>query len=249
MIAFGRYAPISMLVLGVLAGCGGGQDAKSPAERKLSAEQQQAVDAVKAAAERDQQLFQKGLDSEVRTDTARAQDVYRRPQDLLTLLRVQPGMVIIDASGSDTYMSEILAGLASSGVEIVRTGVDVNALAALDPGSVDAVFSYLSYHELLAKSVDRSAWLAAAQKALKPNGYLLVVDYAADPGAADRDARTLGRIDEQIVQQEAEAAGFDVEESNSMFRNSADDRRSVATASDPSGSADQFAIRFRKVPQ
>jgi len=237
------------LAVAVLAACGGGQESKSPPERKLNADEQKAVAAVVASAERDQALYSKGLAAPARTESARAQDAYRKPQDLLTLLRVQPGMVIADASGSDSYMSDILAGLEASGVKVVRVGKDASALAALQPGSVDAVLSYLAYHEMVAVEADRAAWLAAARQALRPDGALLVVDYAADPDTGARDAKGLGRVDEQLVQQEADAAGFRVEEFNSMFRNPTDDHRAASSAVEPVGSADQFAMRFRRLPE
>jgi len=238
-----------LMVLGAMVGCGGQQDATAPQERRLTADEQKAVDAVVASARRDEELYRKALEAPERAQAARVQDAYRRPGDLLTLLRVEPGMTIADASGSDAYMGDVLAGLEASGVKVARVGSNAASLAALEPGSVDAVLCYLAYHEWVAMEADRAAWLAAAKRALRPNGALLVVDYAADPGTAGRDAKDLGRIDEQLVRQEAEAAGFDVEEFNGMFRNPADDHRAAATSVQPAGSADQFAIRFRRLPE
>jgi predicted methyltransferase len=139
--AVSKFAGV--LAVAFVAACGGGQESKNPPERKLTSEEQKAVAAVVASAERDQALYSKGLAAPARTESARAQDAHRKPQDLLNLLRVQPGMAIADSSGSDSYMSDILAGLEPSGVKVMRVGTDASGLAALQPGSVDAVLSRL----------------------------------------------------------------------------------------------------------
>jgi predicted methyltransferase len=70
----------------------------------------------------------------------------------------------------------------------------------------------------------------------------VLVDHAAKAGTGTADAKRLHRIDEQLVRQEVEAAGFVFEADGDFLRNTADPREQAFF--DMKQPADRFALRF-----
>jgi len=81
---------------------------------------------------------------------------------------------------------------------------------------------------------------------LKPGGEFLIIDHSAVAGSGLDVPDKLHRINEDIVKQEVEAAGFVLEGETDLLRNPADPR--TALVFDPAirGHTDQFVLRFRK---
>ncbi|HWJ95702.1 MAG TPA: methyltransferase, partial [Telluria sp.] len=81
--------------------------------------------------------------------------------------------------------------------------------------------------------------------ALKPGGYLVVIDNAAKPGSGLSATKTLHRIDEAAVIEELTKAGFKVDAKSDFLRAPTDPREQpffeMKGAPD-----DKFAIRFKK---
>jgi predicted methyltransferase len=77
----------------------------------------------------------------------------------------------------------------------------------------------------------------------------VIVDHAAAPGAGVSQAKTLHRIEMDVVITEVLSAGFVLEEQSDFLRNPADERNwnaAPSAAEERRGTSDRFALRFRK---
>jgi predicted methyltransferase len=85
--------------------------------------------------------------------------------------------------------------------------------------------------------------------ALRPGGVFGIVDHSARPGSGVADVKTLHRIEESVVRQEVEAAGFQLAARAEFLRNP-DDRRdwndSPSAAAERRGRSDRFVLKFVK---
>jgi predicted methyltransferase len=116
------------------------------------------------------------------------------------------------------------------------------------PVPLDLVWTSQNYHDLhYIPGVDVPALDAQVFAALKPGGVFLILDHAAAPGSADRDAATLHRIDPETVKKEVSAAGFRLAASSDLLRNPDDPH--TAKVFDPliRGKTDQFILKFQKI--
>ena len=204
------------------------------------------------------------LASPLRTDDDRKADAGRHPIELLRFAQVQPGMSVLDVSAGGGYTAQLMAlavgpeGKVWAQVEQRRPMLDKRLaahpqpqLAVLarpfedlfpaDAPRVDLVTLVLSYHDIAYSTVDRAKLDAAM---LKPGGHLVLVDHAAKAGTGTADAKRLHRIDEQLVRQEVEAAGFVFEADSDFLRNPSDPREQAFF--DMKQPADRFALRFVK---
>jgi len=115
------------------------------------------------------------------------------------------------------------------------------------PVPLDLVWTSQNYHDLhYIPGVDMRVFDAQVFAALKPGGVFLVLDHAAEPGSADRDAATLHRIDPETVKKEVLAAGFRLVGTSDLLHNPADPH--TAKVFDPliRGKTDQFILKFQK---
>ena len=115
------------------------------------------------------------------------------------------------------------------------------------PEPVDIIFTAQNYHDFhLARfKLDVVAFDKQLFADLKPGGLLVIEDHAAEPGSGLRDNQ-LHRIDEAVVKQEVEAAGFKLVAESDVLHNPADPH--TALVFDPAirGHTDQFVLKFRK---
>jgi predicted methyltransferase len=81
-------------------------------------------------------------------------------------------------------------------------------------------------------------------KALKPGGVYGIIDHSAQAGSGARDTTTLHRIDEALVKQQVEAAGFKLVAESSALRNPKDDRTWFVFKH--RGETDRFMLKFEK---
>jgi len=128
----------------------------------------------------------------------------------------------------------------------VSDAVLPSGLPAVAP--VDVVWTAQNYHDfhLTRLHLDVPATDRLIFSLLKPGGEFLVIDHSAVAGSGLDVPDKLHRINEDIVKQEVEAAGFVLEGESDLLRNPADPR--TALVFDPSirGHTDQFVLRFRK---
>jgi len=118
-----------------------------------------------------------------------------------------------------------------------------------DVKNLDAVITFINYHDTVNMKIDRAKMNKAVLDALKPGGVYAIVDSSAAAGSGTRDTETLHRIDEDVVKQEVTAAGFKLDSESDVLRNPSDKRdwsSSPKAAGEKRGTSDRFVLRFVK---
>ena len=205
-----------------------------------------------------------------RTDADRANDARRKPGQMLAFAGVRPGMKVLDMSAGAGYSTELLARVAGpQGVvygqdskassEQARARFDQRMKAPAmknviyvvrdyeDPvppeaRGLDLVTIFYGYHDLPAMGVDRTKMNRRIFEALKPGGIYLIADHAAKAGAGVSASKSLHRIEESVLRQEVEAAGFRFVAEANFLRNPGDPREErVFALKIP---VDNFVLKF-----
>lgn len=207
-------------------------------------------------------------------DTER--DAARRPAETLAFAGIEPGDKVGEIFPGGGYFTRLFAvavgeqgriyptirpdgvageyetpvlPIAAEYANAVMARTPYDALAYPEP--LDVIFTAQNYHDMPLTFYalgDRAAMNRAAFEALKPGGLYVVIDHSAVAGApVDTDAEnTLHRIDQAVVRQEIEAAGFVFDSEGDFLRN-AEDTRTVSVFDESiRGRTDQFVMRFRK---
>ncbi len=207
-----------------------------------------------------------------RSDADRVIDKRRDPEKLLAFTGVRRGMKVLDMGAGGGYSTELLArAVGPTGIVYGQNGPDVSARAkerfeqrlstpamnwvsplvqpfddplppALDQFDLITFFFY--YHDTTYIAVDRAAMNRKLYAALKPGGMLVVADHSAKPGEGISVARTLHRIEESVVRQEIEAAGFKLVGGADFLRRPEDTRD--FSVNRPTGPVDEFVLKFQK---
>ena len=135
--------------------------------------------------------------------------------------------------------------MAYSNVTVLHQPID--KLTA--PESLDVVWTAQNYHDLHDKFMG-PADLAVVNKAvfdaLKPGGYYVILDHAAKDGSGLSATDTLHRIDEAVVKQEVQAAGFKLVAESRVLRNPNDPRDKLVFDPSIRHHTDQFLLKFMK---
>jgi predicted methyltransferase len=208
-----------------------------------------------------------------RSDADRKTDERRRPEMLLAFAGVKPGMKVLEVGAGAGYSAELLArSLGPQGTvyahnspeaieRFIKTRFDeraakpvmgnvVKLIRAFDdpvPGEVrgfNLVTMLYEYHDTPSMGIDRAKMNRRIFDVLKPGGIFVVVDHAAKAGADIGVGKTLHRIDEALVREEIEAAGFKFVAAADFLRQ-ADDPRD-ASSSRATFRVDAFALKFVK---
>src|SRR5262249_50148972 len=188
-----------------------------------------------------------------RSEKDRQRDPQRKPVELLTFIGVAPGMRVADlgAGGGDTpdlparaagptgaVLAQDAPNWAGPGLtkvwearlaqpvlhntkHVVRKWDDPLPPEAKD---LDMVTFVAAYHDVVAEKDDENKLNQAVFAALKPGGAYIVVDNSARAGSAKADCEPLHRIDEQVVRDEVQRAGFKLVAEGDLLRNPADAR-------------------------
>ncbi len=213
-----------------------------------------------------------------RSDADRALDKGRFPAETLAFFEIRPGMRVAELGAGGGYTAELLARVVGPTGRVYgqnpklllerfaekpwseRLAKPVNAQVVrvdrefddpLPPAAteLDAVLIVLFYHDTVWLETDRARMNANVFKALKKGGIYGVIDHSAKPGTGVADVRTLHRIEESVVREEIEQAGFVLEAAADFMRSPADPRdwnASPTAAGEKRGTADRFVLRFRK---
>jgi predicted methyltransferase len=208
-----------------------------------------------------------------RTEADRKTDERRKPEMMLAFAGVKPGMRVLEVGAGAGYSAELLArSVGSQGVvyaqntpdaiaRFIKTRFDeraakpvmgnvVKLIRDFDdpvPGDIrglDLATMLYEYHDTPAAGVDRAKMNRSIFDALKPGGYFVVADHSAKAGAGASVGNTLHRIDETLVRQEVEAAGFKFVAAADFLRNP-DDTRDL-TSSRATLRVDAFVLKFTK---
>ena len=183
----------------------------------------------------------------------RERDERRRPAELLVFAGVEPGMRVADLGAGDGYTAELLArAVGADGVvyahntpaaieayvseswparlskdamgNAVRVDAELSDPLSTAGGDLDLITMVFVYHDTLYADLDRAQMNAAIFAALRPGGALIVIDHCAKPGAGEEVGESLHRIDEDMLRNEIEAAGFRLDDEADFLRNPADPR-------------------------
>jgi predicted methyltransferase len=210
--------------------------------------------------------------AEDRTDSDRAIDQRRDPKKLLDFIGVRRGMKVLDMGAGGGYSTELLArAVGSTGIVYAQNSADVNprakerfALRLNSPAMLrvspleqpfddpvpsgidqfDLITFFFYYHDTTYMTVERALMNRRLYEALKPGGLLVVADHSAKAGEGISVAKTLHRIEQSVVRQEIEAAGFRFIGEADFLRHPEDTRDfSVNRATGP---VDEFVLKFQK---
>ncbi|MEO6566187.1 MAG: methyltransferase [Casimicrobiaceae bacterium] len=205
--------------------------------------------------------------SPIRTDQDRKMDASRKPALFLPFTGVAPGMVVLDVSAGAGYTSQLMAlSVGPTGKVFAQRptpGDAINKRLAEAPQSnfvmviqpfedpvpanapqLDLITLINNYHDIVYQPVDRAKMNQRFFTALKPGGSFVIVDHAAKTGTGASAARTLHRLDRDLVVAEVTQAGF-VFEAEGLFLRNPSDKREVSSG-DGAVDTDKFALRFVK---
>ncbi|RKI11417.1 SAM-dependent methyltransferase [Corallococcus sp. AB030] len=219
------------------------------------------------------------VDAPDRTEADRKLDAGRHPAALLEFVGVKSGMHVAELMAGGGYTTELLARAVGPegkvygenpkvvlerfaekpwqerlarpmNQNVVRLDRELDAPFPPEMnGTLDAVVSHIIYHDTGWLGVDRAKMNAAVFQALKPGGVYVILDSSAKAGTGITEGQTLHRIDEQLVRDEVQAAGFQFQEENNTWRNPEDTRdwsSSPGAAGERRGTSDRFAFKFVK---
>ena len=201
-----------------------------------------------------------------------ARDAVRKPAEVLAFSHVKPGDKVLELIPSGGYFSHLFSGAVGPTGRVYAASPNFNpetgkavGVKPVDPAfpnviptvlgrtisvpePVDMIFTAQNYHDfhLSRLNLDVAALDKGLFAALKPGGLLVIEDHAAVAGTDLTVPDKLHRIDEAIVKQEVEAAGFVFEGESDVLRNPADPRTANVFTPDIRGHTDQFLLRFRK---
>jgi predicted methyltransferase len=207
-----------------------------------------------------------------RTDTDRATDLRRHPEQLLAFAGVRPGIKVLDMGAGGGYSTELLARVVGpTGVvygqdvkqpspkaaaafgermkkpalrNVVRLERDFDDPVPADVRDLDLITFFFYYHDTAYMPVDRAQMDRRLFDALKPGGVLVIADHSARPGEGVSVVKTLHRIEEQTLRQEVEAAGFRLVAEGDFLRHPEDPRDEPVFR--PKVPVDEFVLKFVK---
>ena len=259
---------IALAALAALAACSS-QSAAAPSPARSQAAAATAAEAASS--------FDAIVSAQDRSEADRKLDPGRHPREMLAFLAVKPGMKVEDLGAGGGYTTELIArAVGPSGTVIMQN--DPRWLSFLkeplaertthpamknvaradvpfdDPvpkgvSGLDLAVMNVIYHDIANMPVDRVRMNRVIFNALKPSGVYVVIDSSARDGSGLSDTRTLHRIDEKVVKDEVQAAGFRLVEEGSFLRNPEDARDwnaspAAATQAGRRGTSDRFALKF-----
>ena len=218
------------------------------------------------------------LDAADRSADDRALDAGRHPGETLTFFGIAPGMKVAELAAGGGYTAELLArtvgptgtvyGQNSKFIldrfaekpwserlgkpimkNVVRVDRELDDPLPPEAASLDAVMMILFYHDTVWMKTDRAKMNSLIFKALKSGGVYAIIDHSGRHGTATTETETLHRIEEKVLREEVEKAGFKLEAEASFLRNPADTRdwnASPRSAAERRGTSDRFVLKFVK---
>lgn len=212
--------------------------------------------------------------TEDRSEEDRALDQRRKPAQLLEFYDVRAGMRVLDMGAGAGYNTELLSrAVGATGTvyaqntqffldrfvkgrfderrkkqRVMRNVIhfvnDFEAPVPSDIRRLDLVTFNFMYHDTVWLGVDRAKMNRAVFEALRPGGVYIVADHSAREGVLGGVAKSLHRIDEALVRQEIEAAGFKFVADADFLRNPDDWRDTLVFKSEVP--TDRFILKFAK---
>jgi predicted methyltransferase len=192
-------------------------------------------------------------------------DLARKPGEVMTFYEVKRGDKVADLLAGRGYYTVILSQLVGADGLVYSTNTRAredwsdrfksepftNVRTVVGPpdkvaipqdGSLDFALTHLNYHDLPREV--RTGMNKRVLAALKRGGIYGVVDHSAREGSGDSDAKTLHRIDKQIVIKEVTEAGFRLVKQGAMLTRP-DDKRDF-NVNKVRNQDDRFVLAFAK---
>ncbi len=208
-----------------------------------------------------------------RSDGDRQTDQRRHPVKMLAFTGVRPGMKVLDMEANAGYSTELLArSVGPTGVvyaqdpaeiieRLVKDKFDIRAQKPAmknvvhvirdfndpippDVSGLDLITFFFAYHDVTYMPVDRAEMNRKMFAALKPGGFLVIADHSARPGDGTSVGKTFHRIEESVLRQEIEAAGFKLVAEANFLRHPEDPRDVVVFR--PVIPVDEFVLKYQK---
>ncbi len=255
-------AALSAILL--LSGCGGAPSSASPSSADVAGE---AALAIRAAVSADD-----------RSAADRALDPGRRPAELLAFLGARPRMRVAEIQAGGGYTAELLGRVVGPAGKVyaqnnkfilekyaekpwsarlekpvnhglVRVDRELDDPLPPEANELDLVIDVLFYHDTVWMKADRARMNARIFAALKRGGAYVVIDHSGRAGTGTSEVQTLHRIEESVVREEVERAGFKLVAESEILRNPDDTRdwsASPSVAGERRGTSDRFALKFVK---
>ncbi|MGK3962992.1 class I SAM-dependent methyltransferase [Sorangium sp. So ce118] len=218
------------------------------------------------------------VDAADRAEADRALDAGRKPAETLAFFGIQPGMKVAELEAGGGYTAELLARAVGPGgvvyaqnnrfvlerfaekpwserlkkpvmKPVVRVDRELDDPLPPEARDLDAVFFVLFYHDTVWMEVDRAAMNRAIFRALKPGGVFAIIDHSGRDGTGVTEVKTLHRIEEKVVREEVERAGFRLAADATFLRTPTDTRdwnASPMVAGEKRGTSDRFVLKFVK---
>lgn len=198
-----------------------------------------------------------------RSAADRANDVRRKPAEMLAFIGVVPGMRALDVSAGGGYTSELLARAAGprgtvyaqsakpsarlldrmkSAPNIVVVARPLDDPVPPQAQALDLVTFMFNYHDLGHLGIDRAKLNRAVFAALKPGGMYVIADHSGRPGTGISESGTLHRVEQAFLRREVEAAGFRLAAEGAFLRNPGDPRDRETP--EPPQPKDEFVLKF-----
>ncbi len=214
-----------------------------------------------------------------RSEADRKLDPGRHPVEMLEFLDVKAGMKVLEVGAGPGYTTELIArAVAPGGVVymqndprwmpflkdalgerfthpamqgVIRAEVPFDEPVPPQAKDLDLVVINAIYHDVVNMPVDRARMNKIIFDALRPGGTYVVIDSSAKDGNGLSDTNTLHRIDEAVVRDEVQKAGFRLDRQSSFLRNPNDTRDwnaspNAAAKLGKRGTSDRFALKFVK---
>jgi predicted methyltransferase len=207
-----------------------------------------------------------------RSEEDRQADKRRDPLPFLAFADLRPGMKVLDMGAGRGYSTELIArAVAPSGIVYGQNPPDLpdkpkatfearlktpamkDVVADIRPfddpippgvHDLDLVTFLFFYHDTTYMNVDRAEMDRKLFAVLKPGGFFVIADHSALPGQGTSVGKTLHRIEEGVVRQEVEAAGFRVVGEGNFWRNPNDTRDFPSIR--PTMPVDNFVLKCQK---
>jgi predicted methyltransferase len=219
--------------------------------------------------------FETLLSGSARASADRERDAGRKPAEVIAYFGVKSGMTVIDLLTANGYYTEVLSLRVGDEGKVYahntafmlsfRDGANDKAMSerleggrlanverldreltdlGLAEGSVDFAITAMNFHDFYYNGGSDAVQgiLAAVKAILKPGGVLGIIDHV---GVAGADNSKLHRIEPEIVREEAQKAGFELDGESDLLANP-EDSHDANVFGELRGRTDRFLFRLKK---
>lgn len=208
----------------------------------------------------------------------KTRDLKRQPAEILSFFELKPGMHVAEILAGGGYYTELISRIIGDDGKVFmhnnrqyyefQTDKSVNERLKenrlpnvalwnqeleslqLPEDSIDAVFLMLVLHDFYWMSETPDLIFEQIHSAIKPDGYLAVVDHSAEFGTGTKHASDLNglhRIEKDFVIEKLTSIGFDLVAESDVLSNPQDNKTLPFFAEEMKGQAtDRFVLRFKK---